>query len=105
MPISSPQVMLDLSDVKLELRSAAGMVNILNGITLQVEAAERVGLVGPSGSGKSSLMMLMGGWSARPADKSASLGTTCRPWTRTGWLAFGGIMSASSSRISISCRR
>jgi putative ABC transport system ATP-binding protein len=37
------------------------MVNILKGISLRVEAGERIGLVGPSGSGKSSLMMLMGG--------------------------------------------
>jgi putative ABC transport system ATP-binding protein len=53
--------MLDLADVHLELRSAAGMVNILKGISLKVEAGSRLGLVGPSGSGKSSLMMLIGG--------------------------------------------
>jgi len=53
--------MVDLDDVRLELRSAAGLVNILKGITAEIQAGERVGLVGPSGSGKSSLMMLIGG--------------------------------------------
>ncbi|WP_343713614.1 ABC transporter ATP-binding protein [Inquilinus sp.] len=50
-----------LTDVHLELASAAGPVNILRGIDLSVGAGEVVSIVGPSGSGKSSLMMLVGG--------------------------------------------
>jgi len=50
-----------LADVHLELASAAGLVNILRGIDLSVGAGEVVSIVGPSGSGKSSLMMLIGG--------------------------------------------
>ena len=52
---------LSLKNAALSLDGNAGRVDILHGITLDVARGETVGLVGPSGSGKSSLLMLMGG--------------------------------------------
>ncbi|MDF1717624.1 MAG: ATP-binding cassette domain-containing protein [Antarcticimicrobium sp.] len=52
---------LSLKDASLSLNGNAGRVDILHGITLDVHPGETLGLIGPSGSGKSSLLMLMGG--------------------------------------------
>lgn len=53
-----------LHDVHLTLGSAAGPVNILRGINLEISHGERVSIVGPSGSGKSSLLMVIAGLEA-----------------------------------------
>ena len=52
---------ISLRDVHLSLPSSAGLVHILKEIDLKVFKGETIGLIGPSGSGKSSLLMLMGG--------------------------------------------
>ncbi|WP_375260497.1 ABC transporter ATP-binding protein [Palleronia sp.] len=52
---------LTLANTELTLDGNAGPLEILKGVTLDVRRGETVGLVGPSGSGKSSLLMVMGG--------------------------------------------
>jgi putative ABC transport system ATP-binding protein len=54
-----PAILLD--KVALTLPSAAGPVNILHDVSLAVPAGQTVALTGPSGSGKSSLLMVAAG--------------------------------------------
>ena len=65
---------LSLTDTALSLDGNAGRVDILHGITLDVQKGETLGLVGPSGSGKSSLLMLMGGLDRATGGRITALG-------------------------------
>ncbi|MFB9232958.1 ABC transporter ATP-binding protein [Pseudohalocynthiibacter aestuariivivens] len=68
------ETILSLADVYLSLDSNAGRVDILNGITLDVARGDSIGLIGPSGSGKSSLLMIMGGLERATSGKVNVLG-------------------------------
>ena len=70
--MSSP--VLSLQDASLSLQGNAGPVRILDAISLDVHRQETVGLIGPSGSGKSSLLMLMGGLEQATGGKVTALG-------------------------------
>ena len=65
---------LSLLNAELSLSGNAGLVKILHGISLDVQSGESLGLIGPSGSGKSSLLMLMGGLEQATGGKVTALG-------------------------------
>ncbi len=69
-----PDAPLRLSDVRLTLPSAAGPVEILRGVDFAVEPGERVAVVGPSGSGKSSLIAVAAGLERPTSGKVALFG-------------------------------
>ncbi|QUD86403.1 ABC transporter ATP-binding protein [Phenylobacterium montanum] len=70
--MTSPEPPLQLERIALTLPSAAGPVSILKGVDLTVATGERVAVVGPSGSGKSSLMAIAAGLE-RPTEGTARL--------------------------------
>ena len=69
-----PSPVLSLADVSLSLDGNAGRVDILHDISLEVAQGETLGLIGPSGSGKSSLLMVMGGLEMATGGSVTALG-------------------------------
>ena len=61
---NSNKPLIQIKDVKLELGSKAGKVEILKGISLDICSDTTVAITGPSGAGKSTLMMIIGGLEA-----------------------------------------
>jgi putative ABC transport system ATP-binding protein len=71
----NPPPALQLQDVTLTLKSLAGPVDILAGVSLQVPAGQTLALTGPSGSGKSSLLMVAAGLEKPTSGKVTITGT------------------------------
>lgn len=52
---------VEVKNLSLSLVGGAGRVNILRSVDLQVAAGETISIVGPSGAGKTSLLMVLSG--------------------------------------------
>lgn len=69
-----PQL-LSLDNIQLTLPAQSGPVEILRGVSMSVESGECVAVIGPSGSGKSSLISVAAGLERATSGRIELLGT------------------------------
>ncbi|WP_439546400.1 ABC transporter ATP-binding protein [Sandarakinorhabdus sp.] len=60
-PASPATIVIDARDVTLRLGQGDAAVDVLRGLTLAVPQGQRIAILGPSGSGKSSAMAVLSG--------------------------------------------
>ena len=88
-------MVISARNVTLALGNGAARVEILKGVDLDVEAAERLAILGPSGSGKSSLMACLSGL------ESATSGSIRVAGVEITGLSEDGLAEARRGRIGI----
>ncbi len=77
-----------LQDASLKLNGNAGQIDILHGITLDIAQGETIAFTGPSGSGKSSLLMVMGGLEKATGGSVRALGHDLTAMSEDGLAKF-----------------
>ena len=73
------QPLIDLRDIRLTLGTGDVRTEILKGVSLRLDPGESVAVLGPSGSGKSSLMAVIAGLERAGAAEAGLLVITHDP--------------------------
>ncbi len=94
-PMPAADMVIDARNVSLSLGEGEARVEILKGVDLEVGPGERLAILGPSGSGKSSLMAVLSGL------ESASGGTIRVAGADMIGLSEDGLAEARRGRIGI----
>ena len=91
MPIpASHRSIVSLRGLSVTLTGAAGAVEILRGIDLDLTAGEAVSVIGPSGAGKTTLLMIIGGLERPSAGEISVAGHDLRTLDEDGLAQFRG---------------
>jgi putative ABC transport system ATP-binding protein len=75
------QALIDLQDIRLTLGSGDVRTEILKGVSLRLDPGESLAVLGPSGSGKSSLMAVISGLERADAGRVHLAGEEIGGWS------------------------